>query len=92
MSSHGTRLSSRVVKGVSGLLSSSGGESGLFEEDPQGSQYNPMDHSPPVSSVHGILRATVVEWVAMPSSRVASQPRDRTHLLWLLLCSQILYL
>ena len=27
---HGTPLSSRVVKGVSGLLSSSGGELGLF--------------------------------------------------------------
>ena len=28
-----------------------------------------MDCNPPGSSVHGILQARVVEWVAMPSSR-----------------------
>ena len=37
---------------------------------------NPMDSSPPGSSVHGTLQATVLEWVAMPSSRGSSQPRD----------------
>ena len=31
---------------------------------------DPMDCSPPGSSVHGILQARVLEWVAMPSSRV----------------------
>ena len=25
-----------------------------------------MDHSPPVSSVHGILQAAILEWVAIP--------------------------
>ena len=35
---HGTLLSSRVVKGVSGLLSSSGRELGLFPEVQQESQ------------------------------------------------------
>ena len=30
---------------------------------------NPMDYSPPGSSVHGILQARILEWVAMPSSR-----------------------
>ena len=30
---------------------------------------DPMDSSPPGSSVHGILQARVLEWVAMPSSR-----------------------
>ena len=30
---------------------------------------NPMDSSPPGSSVHGILQARILEWVAMPSSR-----------------------
>ena len=30
---------------------------------------HPMDHSPPGSSVHGILQAIVLKWVAMPSSR-----------------------
>ena len=37
-----------------------------------------VDCSPPGSSVHGILQARIVEWVAMPSSRGSSQPRDRT--------------
>ena len=36
----------------------------------------PMDHSPPGSSVHGILQATTLEWAAMPSSRGSSWPRD----------------
>ena len=40
---------------------------------------DPMDCSFPGSSVHGILQARIVEWVAMPSSRGSSQPRDRTH-------------
>ena len=29
--------------------------------------YNPMDSSPPTSSVHGILQAIILEWVAVPS-------------------------
>ena len=37
-----------------------------------------MDCSPPSSSVHGILRARIVEWVAIPFSTGSSQPRDRT--------------
>ena len=37
---------------------------------------NPMDCSLPGSSVHGILQARVLEWVAMPSSRGSSRPRD----------------
>ena len=40
---------------------------------------DPMDCGPPDSSVHGILQARILEWVAMPSSRESSQPRDRTH-------------
>ena len=40
---------------------------------------NPMDCSPPGSSVHGILQARILEWVAMFSSRGSSQCRDRTH-------------
>ena len=38
----------------------------------------PMDCSPPGSSVHRILQARIVEWVAMPVSRESSQPRDQT--------------
>ena len=37
---------------------------------------NPMDCSPPGSSVHGILQARIPEWVAMPSSRGSSRPED----------------
>ena len=39
---------------------------------------NHMDHSPPGSSVHGILQARILEWVAMPSSRGSSLPKDWT--------------
>ena len=38
---------------------------------------NAMDYSPPGSSVHGILQARILEWVAMPFSRGSSQPRDQ---------------
>ena len=38
---------------------------------------NPRDCSPPGFSVHGILQARIVEWLAMPSSREPSQPKDR---------------
>ena len=40
---------------------------------------NPMACSPPGSSVHGIFLARKLVWVAMPSSRILSQPRDQTH-------------
>ena len=36
-----------------------------------------MDCSPPGSSVHGILQARILEWVAISFSRGASQPRDQ---------------
>ena len=39
---------------------------------------DPMDCSLPGSSLHGILQARVLEWVAISFSRVSSQPRDRT--------------
>ena len=40
---------------------------------------NPRDYSPPGSSVHGLLQASILEWVAMPSSRGSSRPRDQIH-------------
>ena len=40
---------------------------------------DPMDCSLPGSSVHGILQARILEWVAVPSSMGSSQPRDQTH-------------
>ena len=37
---------------------------------------NPMDCSPPSSSVPGILQARILEYTAMPSSRGSSRPRN----------------
>ena len=37
---------------------------------------DPMDCSPPDSSVHGIFQATILEWVAVSFSKASSQPRD----------------
>ena len=39
---------------------------------------NPVDCSPPGFSVHEILQARVLEWVAIPFSRASSWPRDWT--------------
>ena len=33
-----------------------------------------MDYSPPGSSVHGLVQAKVLEWVAVPSSRDLPKP------------------
>ena len=40
---------------------------------------NPMNCSLPGSSVHGILQARILQWVANPFSRGSSQPMDRTQ-------------
>ena len=37
---------------------------------------DPMHYSPPGSSVHGILQARILEWVAISYSRGSFQPRD----------------
>ena len=37
---------------------------------------NPIVYSPPGSSVHGILQARILEWIAIPFSRGSSQTRD----------------
>ena len=37
---------------------------------------DPMDYSLPVSSVHGILQARILEWIAISSPRGSSRPRD----------------
>ena len=53
-----------------------------------------MGCSPPGSSVHGILQARILEWIAMPSSRdLPNQgifPTQGSYL-GLLHCRQILY-
>ena len=50
---------------------------------------NPMDCNPPDSSVHGILQARILEWVAIPFFRESSKPRDW---MWVsCICKKILY-
>ena len=39
---------------------------------------NPMDCSPPGSSVHEIFQAKILEWVAISFSKGSSELRDRT--------------
>ena len=41
---------------------------------------NPVDYSPLGSSVHGILQARILEWVARSFSRGSSWPSDHTHI------------
>ena len=53
---------------------------------------DPMGCNPSGSSVHGILQARILEWVAMPSSRGSSLPRDRTCISYISYISrQVLY-
>ena len=44
----------------------------LFSLSVVSDSLKPMDSNPPGSSVHGILQARILEWVAMPSSRGSS--------------------
>ena len=50
---------------------------------------DPMDCSLPVFSVHGILQARILEWVAISFSRGSSQPRDGSQVSCI--CRQVLY-
>ena len=40
---------------------------------------NPLDYSPPGSSVHGILQARILLWLAISFSTGSSRPKDRTR-------------
>ena len=62
---------------IPGLGRSSGERNGnpLQDSCPE----NPMDCGLPGSSVHGILQARRLEWVAIPFPRGSSQPRDWTQ-------------
>ena len=42
--------------------------------------YDPMDCGLSGSSVHGVLQARIMEWIAIPFSRGFSWPRDQTRL------------
>ena len=44
---------------------------------------NSIDCIPPESSVHGILQARILEWVAIPFSRGSSRPMDWTRVSWI---------
>ena len=50
---------------------------------------DPMDCSPPGSSIHGTFQARILEWAAIPFSRGSSQTRDQN--LGFSQCRQILY-
>ena len=41
---------------------------------------NARDHSLPGSSVHGILQARILQWIAMPFSRESFWPRNKTSI------------
>ena len=47
------------------------------------SNYDPMVCSPPGSSVHEILQARILEWVAITSSRESSRCMDQTWVSWI---------
>ena len=47
---------------------------------------DPMDWRPPGSSVHGILQARILEWVAIPFSRGSSWPRNQIQVSHILYC------
>ena len=40
---------------------------------------DPINCTPPGSSVHGISQARILEWVAISFSKLSSWPRDQTH-------------
>ena len=50
--------------------------------------YDPMDSSPPGSSVDGILQARILEWVAISFCRGSSWPRNQTGISLRLPCWQ----
>ena len=40
--------------------------------------YNPMSVAHQAPLFHGVFKARILEWVAIPFSRVSSKPRDQT--------------
>ena len=50
---------------------------------------DPVDYSLPHSSVPEILREKILEWVALPSSRESSQPRDQIWVCYIYLLWQV---
>ena len=50
---------------------------------------DPVDCSPPGSSVRGIILARILEWDATSSSRESLRSRDQTRILWHLHCRRV---
>ena len=61
-----------------GVTPENGPTCGLHAQLCPSSSGPPWTVAPPGSSIHGILQAGILEWVAISSSRGSSQPRDRT--------------
>ena len=53
--------------------------SGVLSHSVMPDSCDSMDCSPPGFSVHGILQARILKWVAISSSRGSSRPRDWTQ-------------
>ena len=64
---------SQLIKSQAGEVQESESESEVAQSCP--TLCDPMDCSLPGSSLDGILQASVLEWVATPSSRGSPQPR-----------------
>ena len=58
------------------------GWGGMLVAQPCPTLFDPMDCGPPGSSVHGILLARILEWVAIPFSR-GSSPREWTQVFYI---------
>ena len=74
-------LSALPASGQLSLLLASWGEWGSIQQASVlvvPTLFDPVDWSLSGSSVHGILQASILEWVAISFSRGSSQPRDRT--------------
>ena len=67
------RAPNRVPWAISVLISH------LFYVAVVKSCWTPMDHSLPISSIHEISQARILEWVAVSFSGGSSWPRDQTH-------------
>ena len=52
---------------------------------------DPLDCSPPGSSVPGIFQTRILDWVAISFSKGSSWPRNQTHVSCLLHCRWVLY-
>ena len=48
----------------------------VYERESRSVVSNSMDCSPPDSSVHWIIQARIMEWVAVPFSRGSAGPKD----------------